>query len=391
MRWRTLAVGAALVIGSTTSPARADSFYAPPEPLPTGRPGDVIRSKPIDAPMFPGAAAWLVLYRSSDVQGRAIAVSGTVFVPRESYSGTRPIVVLTPGTRGLPDKCAPSKQYQASSMDPDALDYEIPIVTQLLARRIAVVVTDYEGAGTPGLPTYVVGRPEGYAGLDALRAAQRLRIAGLPRNGPVGIAGYSQGGQAAGWTAELQPSYAPELKLRGVALGGVPADVHAVESHLNGKSGMGFAIAALSGLDVAFPELRLDERYLTPVGRDVMRQIRQEQCAWTIVRQWDGRRMSELTKPDVLQQPNWKRRFAESRLGRKPLPAPAYLYHGTQDQWIPFDQFELLRRAWCKRGATIEFGVFTGTDHVQTLEAATVPAVDWLTDRFAGQPAPNDC
>lgn len=59
----------------------------------------------------------------------------------------------------------------------------------------------------------MVGRPEGYAGLDAVRAAQRLPDTEITEDSPGGIVGYSQGGQAAGWTAELQPEYAPELNL----------------------------------------------------------------------------------------------------------------------------------------------------------------------------------
>ncbi|KAI9170685.1 hypothetical protein HJFPF1_00155 [Paramyrothecium foliicola] len=40
--------------------------------------------------------------------------------------------------------------------------------------------------------------------------------------------GFSGGALAGGWAAELQPTYAPELKLDGAALGGITPDILAV-------------------------------------------------------------------------------------------------------------------------------------------------------------------
>jgi pimeloyl-ACP methyl ester carboxylesterase len=392
-----IALLAALLGGVLATPPQTyadstgDGFYEPPDPLPPGQPGDVIRSRPVVAPAFPGAAGvWHILYRSSDINGMPIAVSGTVLVPRASTAGVRPVVVVTPSTRGTPDKCAPSKQYQGSSASPEGPDYEVPIVTQLLARGIVVAVTDYQGQGTPGLTSYLVGRPEGYAGLDAARAAGRLPGTGLTKGGPVGIAGYSQGGQAAGWAAQLQPEYAPELNLVGVALGGVPADMNVEVDFLFANTGAFFALGAISGLDFAYPELALDEKYLTARGVEVMHEIREVDC-WEALKKWDGVSTSELTRPDVLTVPAWRQRFATSRLGTRPLPAPAYLYHGTADDLVPLSQFELLRGAWCGQSQAVELQEFPGMNHVQALQAGTVPAVQWLADRFAGRPAPDTC
>jgi pimeloyl-ACP methyl ester carboxylesterase len=385
-----MALAWSVVVAPATA-SQGDEFYTPPDPLPPGQPGDVLRSRPI-APAFPGSAGvWHVLYRSSDVDSAPIAVSGTVLVPRAPFAGPRPLVVVTPGTRGIADKCAPSRQYQPNSASPQSPDYEMPVVTQLLGRGIVVVVTDYEGQGTPGLTSYLVGRPEGYAGLDALRAAQRLL--GLTADGPVGIAGYSQGGQAAGWTAQLQPEYAPELNLAGVALGGVPADMNVEVAHLNGGRFAGFAFAALSGLDFAYPELAL-EKHLTAEGVEIMRQVREEDCSWHdwfVLGKWNGYSTSELTQPDVLTLPDWRQRFAESQLGTMPLPAPAYLYHGTADEVVPFRHFQLLRDDWCGKAPAVELQEFGGMNHGQTLEAGTVPAVQWLVDRFAGRPPRHSC
>ena len=388
-------VASGLGTASAAGTSLGDEFYVPPTPLPPGKSGDLIRSRPIVAPAFTGASeVWHILYRSSDHKGLPIGVSGTVLIPRASSAEPRPIVVLTPGARGIADKCAPSKQYQLSSASPDMPDYEIPVVTQLLAHGIVVAVTDYQGQGTPGLTSFLVGRPEGYAGLDAVRAAQRLPDTGLTRDGPVGIYGYSQGGQAAGWAAELQPEYAPELNVRGVALGGVLTDMNVQVNHWDGTRFAGFAFAALSGLDFAHPELALDEKYLTARGVEVMAQVREDACAaaWFGPKnKWDGLSTSDLTNPDVLALSEWRQRFAESRLGTRPLGVPAFLYHSSADELVPFSHFQLLREGWCGRGAPVELQEYQGIGHVEANEAGTVRAVQWLADRFAGRSTHDSC
>ena len=81
--------------------------------------------------------------------------------------------------------------------NPGSPDYASAEYQQFLARGISVVVTDYAGQGTPGDPAYLVGRSAGRNVLDALRAAERIEGSGLSPDSPVGISGYSQGGQAA--------------------------------------------------------------------------------------------------------------------------------------------------------------------------------------------------
>jgi pimeloyl-ACP methyl ester carboxylesterase len=88
----------------------------------------------------------------------------------------------------------------------------------VLARGYAIAVTDYQGLGTPGDHAYMVGRVLGMNVLDAMRCARALEPHELPGDGSAGVIGYSEGGAAAAWAAQLQPEYAPE-----VALAGVPA------------------------------------------------------------------------------------------------------------------------------------------------------------------------
>ena len=392
--WKAAVMLVALSFGAVTTTSAqifpTDSFYVPPDPLPPGEPGDVIRSRTIIAPAFLNAVTRQIMYRSKTNAGKPVAVTGAVLTPLLP-AANRPLVVVTPGTRGTGDQCAPSKQFSLTSAAVSAPEYETGTIQQLLARGIAVVVTDYEGAGTPGLPAYLVGLPEGYNGLDALRAAQRLPGSGLPQNGPVGVAGYSQGGGAGGWVAELQPTYAPELNFRGALVGGTPTDMLAEVNHLNGNptAGAGFALASLSGLDHAFPELKLDER-LTELGRQVMRNIR-AQCVVEYLTLYGSTSSANVTQPDVLADPQWQDRYRRSLLGTKAPGAPAYIYHGTADTIVPFFQGQLLFNSWCVRGADVMFDAQVGLEHVTASVSGTLRGIEWLAQRLAGIPAPQGC
>jgi acetyl esterase/lipase len=146
------------------------------------------------------------------VDGKAIAVSGTVSLPKgKAPTSGWPVISYDHGTTGIADQCAPSKD---ATDNPAHLynSYAYPLLNRWLKAGFAVVRTDYQGLGTPGIHQYLGGLEEGRSTLDMVRAARKLD--GRIRN-RVAIAGHSQGGHAAIWGAAIAPKYTPELKLRG--------------------------------------------------------------------------------------------------------------------------------------------------------------------------------
>jgi hypothetical protein len=411
------AVSVALLLGATglaggppagaapavpASPAAApgdDPFYTPPSPL-TGNPGDVIRNRastftldPITRSPAPGITAKQVLYRSTSATGAANAVSGTVLVPTAPWTGrgSRPVVAYAPGTRGVGDVCAPSYVMTRGT------DYEGFFVAGLLSRGWAVAVTDYEGLGTPGEHTYVVGRAEGHAVLDIARAAQRLPGTGLSASSPVGLMGYSQGGGATGWAAQLEPSYAPELDVRGVVAGGVPGDLTAVADFVDGGPFVIFELLAGIGLDAAYPELDLGS-YLNERGQALM-EDKDSACLVNVDELDDllltlvGTLFSgieDYTTSNPLDTPAWQARLAENKLGAVKPQAPVYMYHGIVDEIVPLQQAAQLRRTWCTRGANVTWSLRPG-EHALTLVEGYTSAANWLDARFDGHRAWSNC
>lgn len=367
----------------TLAPAAPVAQAAPPTPRtgaePAAEPGDLLSATPTAFRTEPMGAtktdAWRIEYRSTTARGRPNIVSGTVVLPRDGKPGPRPLVTWGVGAVGLADSCAPSTQF------PHGTSAEAAVINLALRRGWAVVVTDYEGLGRPGTHTYTVGRAEGQAMLDAARAAQQLPGAGLSARSPVGIVGYSQGGQGAGWAAELHHSYAPELRVRGTVAGGVPADLLRTAAFDDAGGSAGLVLMAAIGQQAAFPELRLG-RYLTAQGRDHAAYIKHACVPISTIAGLFGR-LADVTVRDPLERPDWQRRLRASDLGTRAPDQPVYLYQGTADELIPYEVGSQLRDDWRARGASVRWMTYP-LEHVPTALAGVPPALDWLSERLAG-------
>lgn len=163
------------------------AFYTPPDPLPPGASGDLIRTEPSRLVLEPSgqlgaivATGTRIMYRSIDARGNPMAVTSTYFEPDDDWAGRgpRPLIVYGTGTQGQGDQCAPSRHFDqgihfAPYLD-IAFNYEELFVATMVARGFAIVMTDYQGLGTPGLHTYVNRVAQGNAMIDAGRAAMRL-------------------------------------------------------------------------------------------------------------------------------------------------------------------------------------------------------------------------
>lgn len=378
-----LALCAATACLPATSGA-ADDFGTPPAPLSESAPGDVLRAqhfipRSLGVRLPGGGETWRILYRSTDATGRPDAVTGTLVLPRNR--APKALVSLAPGTQGMGDQCAASRQLRFGTL------YEGIAIADMLRRGWAVAMTDYEGLGTPGLHTYMVGRSAGPAALDVLRAARRLDEANLPDDLPLGLVGYSQGGNAAAWAAELQPQYAPELDLVGVAAGGVPADLVTVQRNIDGGPYSGLMILGGLGLEAAYG-VDIDQ-YHTYRGTQEYYDAQNDCLLETLVKA-AFRRLSGITTIDPFDDPEIRARAEENRLGDLPPGVPVLVQHGRNDDIVPVGQAREMYDAWCAMGATARWRS-NDADHIGGYLIANRRAIAWMGDRLAGRPEPGTC
>lgn len=384
---------------ATAAPAVAEdpSFYIPPADLPAGRDGDLIKHEEMTFYLDPiklipaNAHAQRIMYHSRDHNNQPTAVTGTVLTPTTAWPGPgpRPIVAYTPGTRGQGDKCAPSRNRTSG------LEYEAPFIAGLLARGWGVVITDYQGLGTPDTHTYVNRTATGHAVLDAIRAAQRLPQADLSDAGPVAIGGYSQGGAASGAAAELAASYAPDLNIVGAYSGAPPADLAEVAKFVDGTYAMAVLGYATNSLDAVYPEAGVrtmfndrGRRFLDQTANEclvpesVLNHRFTQSSSLTI----DGRPVSAHVSEGKLGQV-----VAAQKLGQTRPAFPVMVAHAPGDDLLPYPQAHQLALDWCQRGATVNFQKLGTPTHVGAVFESVPRMYSWVADRFAGKPAPNSC
>lgn len=408
---------AAAVPGGVAGAAPRDFYEVPAADL-VGAPGTVVEAAPyvplLSVPNQQGpwpSGANRIMYRTTDAHGDATAASATYFDASLPWTGAgaRPLVVLAPGTQGQGDQCAPSKLFAdlvhyTYPLD-FAVEYEVLQVHALLSRGIDVVVTDYQGLGTAGMHSYVDRRAQGHAVLDAARAVKALPGSRVGDDNPIGFWGYSQGGGAAASAAEMQPSYAPELKVRGTYAGGPPADLRAVAAALDGGLAAGLLGYAVNSIYAGYPEARAEiDEALNPAGRQALAEIATQCVPETIARyglhrtaEWteDGRSIVELI--DAL--PAVRAVVDEQRIGRSTPGSPVLIVQGRNDDLIPHAQATQLAADWCGRGAVVDFrteeippiapGFVIG--HGLPMVSGLPSALDWMTDRFNAVPAPSTC
>jgi pimeloyl-ACP methyl ester carboxylesterase len=188
-------------------------FYTPTRPIPA-RHGTLIWSRAAGGvvPLENAASTKLILYSSKSVTGQKVAVSGSVSIPKgKAPAGGWPVISYGHGTTGIADKCAPSRNT-ADGPANGYINYTDSIMNSWLAAGYAVVRSDYEGLGTPGVHPFLVGKSSGRGILDIVRASHQMNPAISKR---FVITGHSQGGHAALFAADQAATWTPELKLKG--------------------------------------------------------------------------------------------------------------------------------------------------------------------------------
>jgi triacylglycerol lipase len=391
------------------------AFYTPPDPLPPSQPGDLIRTEPSRLVLEPSgqlgaiiATGTRIMYRSTDARGNPMAVTGTYFEPDNEWpgQGPRPLIVYGPGTQGQGDQCAPSRQFnQGIHFSPYldiAFNYEELFVATMVARGFAIVMTDYQGLGTPGLHTYVNRVAEGNAMLDAGRAAMHLPDTSLDPHGPLAFWGYSQGGGAAASAAELAPSYAPELHVVGSYAGAPTADLKELLPYADGSALVGVVGYALNSVITSYPEFAdVIRSKLTPRGEDLLYKVA-DQCVAETVAKFMFRHLQPYFVEDINQLVNeepFSSLFDLQRIGKYKPNAPVLINSNRFDPLVPWTAANQLGRDWCSQGADVEFRTneeppFLNklvVNHALPMLVDGEAAMQWIADRFNGVPTTPNC
>ena len=370
-------------------------FYSTPAQLPAAN-GGVVRSEPstfyLDPVKLikPNASATRIMYRTTNSKNQAVATTGTVLQSKAAWRkpGPRPLVVLSSGTQGMGDSCAPSRQM-AMGTNSEGLS-----LAGLINAGYNVVAPDYIGLGTDGAHTYMNRVDQAHAVLDAVRGAQQLGMEGVDAKTPVAAVGYSQGGGATAAAAESAPEYAPEVQLKSAWVGAPPADLTLTGQHIDSSlfSGLSFYVmgaAEDSGVAVrdrlnAEGQRRYDKAQDSCLVGTVLADALVPSGKLTA----DGRSFSQL-----LGDPALKAYLDEQTIGaagRHPR-VPVRIAHTVADDVVPYQSGRRLAQKWCASGVNVSMQTLATPTHVGASLEGIPSMLVYLDARFNGIPQTSSC
>ncbi|MGO9490603.1 MAG: lipase family protein [Solirubrobacteraceae bacterium] len=376
--------------GSAGPPAVRDAsgyFYDAPGPVPE-RPGVLLRSQPFTAGVPPDGRAWRILYTTTSADGAPALASAVVLAPAQGAATPRALIAWAHPTTGVARRCAPSllggnEPFYAG----------IPSVEGVLREGWALVATDYPGLGTAGATPYLVGPGEARSVLDSVRAARQLSAIRL--SGETVVWGHSQGGHAALWTGMLAPSYAPDVKLAGVAAMAPVSEpgplLAGIGESPTSQALLSYAVSAYSRI---YPDVRL-ERYVQPGAAPIVRSVagRCLEGADPAVPYLEGlsRHGTLFATPPF--QGALGRRLAQNEPTR-PIAAPLLIAQGLADDLVtPAIQGRYVRER-CAAGQSLEYRTYSGRTHTSLTEEGS-PLIgdlfEWTRLRLAGAPQAPGC
>jgi pimeloyl-ACP methyl ester carboxylesterase len=360
-------------------------FYTPPKKLPGKTHGDLIRARKLKgaAALKSASSNELVLYRSTSADGKPVAVSGTVAIPKgKTPKGGWPVISWGHGTTGIADRCAPSRDSAGNSAH-GYIDYAYPTLNGYLKAGYAVVQTDYQGLGTPGTHQFLVGVPEGRSVLDMVRAARKLD----PRlSRKVALVGHSQGGQAVLYAASLAPKWTPELKVKGTV-------AFAPVSHLSEQAALipaltspsslsAYAGIILRGADTAAPKADLSS-LLSDRGKALYPQTLTK-CQADLVKpnSFGGVAAADLIRSGADLKPLEQVLAARDDVESVRIKTPVQVDQGTADTTVFPNFTDDLAKQFAARKNPLTYLKYDGVSHGGVVTAANKNALSFLKKRF---------
>ncbi|HEY6760036.1 MAG TPA: lipase family protein [Baekduia sp.] len=399
--------------GAAPPPPGQDPFYRydGATPLVQVAPGTVLKTRTSSLHVLsiptPISAVQL-LYRSTGQRGQATTNVTSVLLPPLRV-GAPKVVSYQSFYDSLNPDDEPSYTISGGGL---SLGGAIPqlesgLVQPLLLSGYAVAIPDTEGQQAD----FAAGPEYGYNTLDGLRAAYNSPAVGLNATSRAGLIGYSGGAIATEWAAELAPKYAPDVDrdLVGAAMGGVLVDPAHNLHYVDGSSlWAGVMPMAIIGVSRAF-DIDLTP-YLSAKGVDIYNKL-QKATISQVLGAYPGLTWAELAKPEYSvpeSVPLYVHAVNQMIMGTGGTPTtPLFIAQGAGGtlEGTPGDKpgigpgdgvmiagdVRTLARDYCGRGVKVQYTQYDALSHIGTAAPWLATAMPWLTGRFAGIAASQNC
>jgi pimeloyl-ACP methyl ester carboxylesterase len=251
--------------------------------------------------------------------------------------------------------------------------------------------------GVAGQNTYLVGTSEANSVLDSVRATQHLAETGVTASSDVLLWGHSQGGHAVLFAAQNAKVYAPELRVRAVAVAAPAADLGTLfDDDIPDASGVtlgSYAFDAFKSVySATYPGLSLDS-VLTDPGAAATPGMAQL-CLISQHTELHDKAVAlvgDYTRSDPATTEPWATMLAENTPGASPLGVPLYVAQGASDTLVLPSATQQFVAKQCAGGQHLTFESYPDTGH-GLIALKAVPAVtSFFDDVLAGSPPASTC
>jgi pimeloyl-ACP methyl ester carboxylesterase len=341
----------------------------------------------------------------ADPQGQPLPLVAQVFVPRSPAAPTFPLYVFGPGTTGLVDECAPSRE---TSTGRDWGDFQSHLLTYATQGYVAIM-PDFEGFNDPNrFHHYYVGEIQARVLIDAARAGLRFfdepAGSGQPaapavpvrKENPVFFAGYSHGGYVALAARDLAPRYAPELRVRGAIGYGPRSDPATLFKEMPSLAPyLLWSYGDYYGKEKVPVDRILQPRWARTFERDVLNMCIDE------VTEFYGPDPRTVFTPeflgaldaDTLGQhfPDLKALLDRNRAGLAAGDVPVLVLQGADDTVVYPATLQRYMRELCAAGGRGVYRSYPGIPHALTRQVSYEDTLMWMDAVLKGQPPRSTC
>jgi hypothetical protein len=322
-----------------------------------------------------------------DMNGEPEAAATTVIVPAE-LAPERPCPVLSYqcAIDAMSSRCFPSYALRRKAKALGSIgQLELFLILAAVAEGWAVSVPDHEGLrGMWGAPY-----EPGYRVLDGIRAALSSDRLGLSPSAPIGLWGYSGGGLASAWAAEMCGAYAPELDIVGAVLGSPVGDLGHTFRRLNGGLLAGLPALVVAALAHVYPDLdRVIKEHANEEGRTLLESLEKMTTVEAVLRM-AGKDMGDyLDEPleAILSTPEVTYVFDNIKLGAAVPTPPVLIVQAVHDYLIDVNDIDALADAYSAGGARVTYHRDAFNEHMLLHPLSAPMTLRWLTDRFDRRP-----
>jgi hypothetical protein len=348
-------------------------FYDTADPLPPGKPGELIRSMEFEAYDLPlGVTAVRFLYHSRSANGDDVASSGVVLFPdKEPPPGGWPVIAWAHDSNGVGRQCARSLSRNLQHG---------PFLSMYVNVGYAVIASDYTGLGTGFRHAFADAPSSAWDLIYSIPAARRA----VPQLGPRWIAmGTGEGGIGAVSVGELEHEIRDSNYLGSIALSRL-ADLQDLYGPSTSVS-PNLVLFLAYGIKTVYPQFEAAD-ILTDRGLSLYRAVSQS-CSETGAEQRPS--VTAILKQGWEKNSFVQKYFGRNRLGLRSAYAPL-LVLGIQDDPSITETTKIVARL-CQQGDRVQFEKYPESDPGRVIGDSVRDQMAWIQARFANGRAPSNC